>query len=213
MSNLFKESPQIIIKQIKEVFEIAINWETANKYALYDSQKNKIGFAAERSLGILHKIIRNIMRSHRSIVLDIWDNNEKHIYTGKRPWYFFFSDLEVYTSHHIKVGDIKTRFGLLKRKYDLIDSTGKTFVTIESYRFRLWTFTIYDTLGNKKGVITKKWGGFLKEVFTDSDQFLVDYSQHNWSEDEKAIILFSALSIDLDFFEDNSSSALDLFGN
>ena len=39
---------------------------------------------------------------------------------------------------------------------------------------------------------------------------MVDLSEHPWNEKQKAIILFAGLCIDLDFFEDNSSSVLDL---
>jgi hypothetical protein len=210
MNEIFKNSPQIIVKQVKEMFEIVLNWETANKYALYDSESNKIGFAAERSHGIFHKIIRNIMRSHRSISMDVWDKDDRHVLTGHRPWYFFFSDLNVRTHDERLIGDIKTRFGFLKRKYDLSDSQGRVFASIESYRWKLWTFTIFDSNGNEMGVITKKWGGLLKEVFTDADQFTIDFSRFNWTEEQKAILLFSCLSVDLDFFEDNSGSVLDM---
>lgn len=149
------------------------------------------------------------MKSHRSITVDIWDNADKLILTGSRPWYFFFSDLYVLDKNNKFLGDIKTRFGLLKRKYDLADSNGNVFATIESYRWKLWTFTIYDTNFKEVGVITKKWGGLLKEVLTDADQFTIDYSKYSWSDEQKAVILFACLSIDLDFFEDNSKSVID----
>jgi hypothetical protein len=211
MKEIFNNSPQILVKQIKEMLEIIIDWETANKYALYDTDKNKVGFAAEKSNGIFHKIIRNVMRSHRSITIDVWDKNDSHVLIGHRPWYFFFSDLNVITHDKKVLGDIKTRFGFLKRKYDLSDSSGRVFATIQSYRWKLWTFTVYDLTGNEIGIITKKWGGVLKEVFTDSDHFTIDYSRFNWNDEQKAILLFTCISIDLDFFEDNSGSVLSLF--
>ena len=210
MKNIFNESPQIMVKQIKEMFEIIIDWETANKYQLYNSSNEKVGFAAEKTYGIFHRILRNIMRSHRTIHIDIWDKDNNHVLTGHRPWYFFFSDLNVTDNHNLLLGDIKTRFGFLKRKYDLCDRNGSVFATIESYRWRLWTFTVFDKMGKEVGVISKKWGGLVKEVFTDSDQFTVDYSKFPWTDEQKAILLFACLSIDLDFFEDNSGYALDL---
>ncbi len=210
MQEFFKNSPQLMIKQVKEMFEIVIDWETANKYAIYNSKEQKIGFAAERSHGIFHKIIRNIMRSHRSIDIDIWNSENQLVFTGKRPWYFFFSDLIVKDKDEKILGEIKTRFGILKRKYDLFDQNGKVFGSIESYRWRLWTFTIYDHIGKEIGIISKKWGGVLKEVLTDSDQFTIDYSNYQWTDEQRAVLLFSCLSIDLDFFEDNSSSVFSL---
>ena len=211
MNNFFLDTAQIKVKQVKEVFEMLIDWETANKYKIFNTTDEEIGFAAEKSNGFFHKVIRNIMRSHRSITIDIWDKNKKHILRGNRPWYFFFSDLKVLDNSDITIGEIKTRFGFFKRKYDLIDANQHVFARIESFRWRLWTFTIYDNVGNEVGVISKKWGGILKEAFTDSDQFVIDFSKYNWTVEQKAILLFSCLSIDLDFFEDNSGSVLSLF--
>lgn len=210
MKNLFEKSEQILVKQHKEMFEVIINWETANKYSLYNTQGNQVGYAAERNKGLFHKIIRNILKSHRTITIDVWNQDKEHVFIGHRPWYLLFSELNVMTKDKKLIGHIKTRFGFLKRKYDLSDSNNRVFATIKSYRWRLWTFTIFDKSGNEIGVITKKWGGFIKEAFTDADQFIIDYSKFNWTNQQRAILLFACLSIDLDFFEDNSGSATNL---
>ena len=206
MSSLFKNHQYILVNQIKEMLEIVIDWETGNKYEILDEDKNKIGFAAEKSGGIFRKILRNIFRSHRHLIIDVWDNNPIPVYKGIRPFYFFFSDLKVFTMQRNSVGEIKTRFGILKRKYDLIDGRGNVFARIESPRWRLWTFKIFNAIGNEAGVISKKWGGVLKEALTDADKFVIDLSKDQWTEDQKAVLLYACLSIDLDFFEDNSGS-------
>jgi len=211
MDSFFKDIKFIGIHQLKEWVEIAIDWETGNKYELVDEQGVKIGFAAERKTGIFGHLVRNFLKSHRPMHLDMWDNQRNLLLSGRRPFYFFFSDIEITNGSGSKVGDVKTRFGILKRKYDLCDSYGKVFATIESYRWKLWSFDILDKLGNDAGRIGKKWGGFLKEVFTDSDRFGLDLSKSDWSSEQKAIIFFAALSIDLDFFEENSSSVFSLF--
>ncbi len=206
MKNFFGNHKFIRIHQIKEMAEILIDWETANRYEVLDHDKNIIGYAAEREAGFWAHILRNIMRSHRTLTIGIWDNTKKLVMTGIRPFFFFFSDLVVSNDKNEKIGEIKTRFGFLKRKYDLLDSNGSLFAKIESYRWRLWTFTVYDTRDYEVGVITKEWGGLLKESFSDSDNFAIDLSKQTWTDEQKAILLFACLSIDLDFFEDNSSS-------
>ena len=210
MKTLFEKTSLIVIHQIKEMFEIVIDWETANKYNVHDDQGNKIGFAAERTKGIFHRIVRNILRRHRPLTIDIWDKNKKHVLIGQRNFYFFFSDLVIKDENERRIGEIKTRFGIIKRKYDLLGAGGNVFARIESPRWRLWTFTIFNKQNKKAGVISKKWGGILKEVFTDSDKFVIDLSKNDWNDHQKAVLLFASLCIDLDFFEDNSSSVLDL---
>lgn len=212
LEKMFNQNKAIIVSQVREMFEIVINWETANKYNILDENGNIIGFAAERTNGIFHRIIRNFLRSHRKITIDIWDNEKNHLLVGIRPFYFFFSDLEIRDDKGKYIGEIKTRFGILKRKYDLYDQPGRVFATIESYRWRLWTFTIFGRLEKELGVISKKWGGFLKEVFTDSDRFAIDLSKNDWTIEQKSVLVFACLSIDLDFFEDNSNSIFDFVG-
>lgn len=211
MESFFRDLKFIGINQLKEWVEIAIDWETGNKYELVDENGEKIGFASERKTGIFGHLVRNFLKSHRPMHLDVWDKNKILLLSGRRPFYFFFSDIEVSDSQGRKIGDVKTRFGILKRKYDLLDSYGNVFASIESFRWKIWSFSILDKLGNEVGKLGKKWGGLLKEVFTDSDSFGLDLSKSDWSSEQKAVIFYAALSIDLDFFEENSSSAFSLF--
>ena len=211
MSSLFGQSNFIRIHQIKELMEIAIGWEGANKYEILDESGAQIGFAAEQRKGIFSTIVRNILKYRRPITLRVWDRDKNLVYTAKRPFFFFFSDMKVQDASGKLVGDIKTRFGVLKRKYDLVNSNGVVTARIESPRWRLWTFFISDRSGASAGEISKKWGGALKEVFSDTDNFALDLSKRQWADDEKTLLLFATMSIDLDFFEENSSSVLSLF--
>ena len=210
LDKFFGNEKAIVIKQVREMFEIIINWETANKYELRNAEGKKIGFVAERSYGIFHKIIRNLLRAHRPITVDIWNDSEDLIMTAERPFHFFFSELSIKGSNDELLGEVKTRFGVLKRKYDLINAQGQVFARIESPRWRIWTFPIFDRMGQKKGVVTKEWSGFLKEFFTDADILALDLSQNEWNLHEKAVLLGTTVMIDLDFFEDNSGSVFDL---
>ena len=211
LNSFFGSTNTVLVHQIKELAEIIINWETANKYEILDADNYKIGFAAERTNGFFHRVIRNILRSHRPMTIDVMDNSGASVLQGKRPFFFMFSDLHVHDLNEKQIGSIQTRFGIISRKYDLLDETGNIFARISSPRWRLWTFKIFNHLGDQKGVITKKWGGILKEAFTDADKFAIDLSQHSWTNYQKSVFLFATLCIDLDFFEDNSGSAIEVF--
>ena len=64
-----------------------------------------------------------------------------------------------------------------------------------------------DLQGKKVANIAKKWGGALREVFTNADAFLIDYGAANWKAHERAVIFAAAISIDFDFFEQNKGGA------
>src|SRR5207248_1366912 len=99
-------------------------------------------------------------------------------------------------------GSIHRRFGILHKIYDLRNEHGQVFGRIRSPLWRLWTFPVLGT----PTVISKKWGGVLREVFTDADTYLVDFADHPWTPEQRAAILAAAISIDFDFFENNQGS-------
>lgn len=105
-----------------------------------------------------------------------------------------------------RIGRVRRRFGILHKKYDLVDETGQTFARIKSPAWRLWTFPVTDTLGVNQALITKQWGGALREMFSDADTFMIDFTGGRWDEGQRAIIFAAALSIDFDFFEKNQGS-------
>lgn len=71
--------------------------------------------------------------------------------------------------------------------------------------FRIWTFPIKRN-GNDFALITKKWGGLLKEVFLDADNFVLDFQDPSMNEDTRRILLAAAIFVDLEFFEQKAKS-------
>ncbi|MCF8058670.1 MAG: hypothetical protein K9K67_05205 [Bacteriovoracaceae bacterium] len=196
-----EETTEVFIQQVKEWGEIITDFETSNKYELQDANGQKIGFLAEVGSGIFHFIKKQILRSHRSMKIKIWDTTGNLYLTLERPFFWFFSDLFVIDETGNRLGQIRRRFAILHKKYDLVDNRGHVFGRVNAPIWNLWTFPILDKVDKQVGVVSKKWGGILKEVFTDADKFGV--SLPDWDYEKKAISLACAVSIDLDFFEDN----------
>jgi uncharacterized protein YxjI len=95
---------------------------------------------------------------------------------------------------------------LLYRKYDLYDDAGSLFATIKGPIWRIWTFPVKDTRGTGEASISKRWGGGLREIFTDADTFMIDFMQGLWTEPQRRVIFAAAISIDFDFFENNQAN-------
>ena len=204
MKALVNTSDKLVVQQVKEWGEIIVNWETVNRYRILDAQENEVGFVAERYQGFLTTIGRQVLRSHRPFKVDIFNATRQVVVHLSRSFFFFFSDMLVATPQGITIGNIRRRFAIFSKKYDLCDDRGVVFATVKSPIWRIWKFPILDIHGNERGSISKKWGGILKEVFTDADQFFVDYGQQPWTDNQRTVILATAISIDFDFFEDNT---------
>ena len=68
--------------------------------------------------------------------------------------------------------------------------------------FRIWTFKLMFQ-GNEVGRISKKWGGMLKEMFTDADIFGVECQPHVPVE-VRRMLLVATFLIDFTCFENNT---------
>ena len=196
-----------IIQQKKEWTEILTGLETCNKYEILSENAEPLGFVAEEGSGFRQFIKRMFLRAHRPFTISIFDKDQKPVIRVRRPWFWIWSSTFVEDPSGRPMGAINRRFKLLGRRFDILDSAGQLIAGVEAGLFRIWTFDLLDASGTKIGTITKKWSGLLKEVFTDTDRFvlLLDGPTAPSNDDVKAAILGAALALDFDYFEDNQN--------
>ena len=152
----------------------------------------------------LHYFKRHMLGSRRPLEVEVQHPTGKAMLCLHRPVYWFFSEMAVQDPVGPPVGFVRRRFAFLWKRYDLCDANGKVFDMISSPPWRIWKFPIRDPAsGEEVGAISKKWSGLLKEMFTDADSFGVNYGLKPWTAAQRAIIFAAALSIDLEFFENN----------
>jgi len=200
----FGQNQSFFVRQVKEWGEILTGFETKNKYQILDDEKRVIGFCAEQGRGLWAFIKRSFLRAHRSLVIHVFDSSGNLILILDRPYYWFFSTMVVKDARGATIGQIDQRFAIFRKRYDLSDSRSKIFAHINSGFLKFFSFEIFNNSQKSIGLISKKWGGIFKEVFTDSDTFGVQLSEELPVE-HKAIIFGNALSIDFDYFEENAN--------
>ena len=204
-SNFFGGHPQLFVCQRKEWAEILIDWETRNQYTVMNSQQMEVGTVIEKSGGASAFMARTFLRSHRPFEIGVLDSTGGLLLKLVRSFFFFFSTLEIEDSLGATIGRVERRFGVVHRKYDLYDQSGSLFATIKSPLWRIWTFPVRSSRGLGEANITKRWGGGLREIFTDADTFMIDFMQGEWTDNERRVIFAAAISIDFDFFENNAN--------
>jgi hypothetical protein len=206
-ASFLASQPQLSLEQRKEWVEILIDFETRNQYAVRGPGGEELGTLAEEQGGLGRVFTRWLFRSHRPLDAVLCERSGKPLLRMSRGFFLLFSDLEVSAASGARVGSIHRRFGILHRKYELRDALGRTFARVTSPVWRVWTFFVKAEDG-RDATIGKKWGGLLREAFADADSFGVDFSQASWSTDERAVIFCAAVSIDLDFFENNAGRGI-----
>lgn len=206
LHSVLEGAEQYFVHQKKEWTEILVDFETRNQYEVLDSEGCCVGTISEVSSGVGGFLKRNFFGSHRSLDLRVHDRDGQSLLQFARPFFFWFSSLEVLEEGGAKLGRVDRRFGILYKKYDLVDAHDRCFARIRSPLWRLWTFPARHVNGVSEATISKRWGGALREVFADADTFRVTFESGSWSAGERRVLFAAAVSIDFDFFENNQGS-------
>ncbi len=190
---------QILVQQRKEMAEL-FGFETRNKYEVLSTDKESLLFIAENQKGVLGFLLRQYIGHWRSFDLEIFDSERKHIATAKHPFKFIFSELRLQNLlSNEEIGHTIKQFAILRKKFSIHLKNGESLV-IDSGLFSPWTYEISRN-GTKIASIKKRWSGGLKEIFTDADNFLIEFDDTSLDAEAKLLIVAVAVLIDLSYFE------------
>jgi uncharacterized protein YxjI len=111
---------------------------------------------------------------------------------------------------------LKRNVGFLRKKVTVLDGSGAPLGYFKSKIFSLgggfivfspdgqqfadvkgdwkgWNFKFLDNAGQEMGLVTKKWSGFGKELFTTADNYIVEIKEGTAN---NALLLAAAIAID-----------------
>lgn len=199
-SSLLAEASALIIHQHKEWGEIVFGFETRNKYTVMDSM-NHLLFEAEEEGGSFTTVLKRIFLTRwRPFTMDLFTSEGEGVFCLKRPFRFYFHEIEIRTSNGIPLGTVRRRFSLVRRIYSVLDRNGNEIFRLFGPILHPWTFLIRKENEEEIGKITKKWSGLLKETFTDADNFGVTFPR-DLPLEKKALLLGAVFLIDFVHFE------------
>jgi len=186
----------IVITQKKEMTEVFSGFETCNKYQISDPSGAPL-YEAEEVGG--NSLVRMFLKAARPFEITVRNSVNETILHVSRPWRFFFHEAEIRDVNGKPIGKIKREFSLLRRIYTMYDGVGQETSQLFGPLLKPWTFEIKEQ-DRLVGKITKKWSGFLKEGFTDADNFACEFPQ-DWSVEKKALFMGAVFLIDFCHFE------------
>ncbi|MDA3855144.1 MAG: phospholipid scramblase-related protein [Candidatus Woesearchaeota archaeon] len=188
---------KLIVKQKFEGLEAFTGIETKNKYQILTEGGNEVLYAFEES----NWFMRILLKKMRSLDITFINPQKETFLKVNKKFAFFLPQFDVYDNNKQLIGIVKTRFGLTS-KIEVYDNNNQLIFFTKNEIMHPWTFNIYKSkvMENSIGLISKKWSGVGKEMFTDADNFLIDFDQIS-DENDKKIILALALIIDLFVFE------------
>lgn len=201
MLELLAQQNILIIKQRREMIEL-LGFETRNKYEILTEDNQVIGFAAEQQKGYLGILLRQIFGHWRKFDIHIFDAQRIQQFLAHHPFRFYFQRLQVQDMHGHTLGHLEKQFSILSKKFRIFDAHDRETAQMYSGLFKIWKFPIIRE-DREIAVISKKWGGALKEIFMDADSFAIEFKDPQLKPEEKAVLLNAAIFIDLLFFENN----------
>lgn len=204
LEQIVGDRTHLMVRQTKEWGEILIGFESKNRFEILDDQGQNLGLAAEESKGVGAIFARNLLGKCRKASIHIYNQDGTKIGRGEKPFRWWFHRMEVFDGDK-KIGAIQRKWSLLNRKFAIENADGKEVMEIFSPMFRIWTFKLLFQ-GEECGRISKKWGGMLKEMFTDADSFGMECQPHVPTE-LRAILLVATFLIDFTCFENNNGSS------
>ena len=188
----------LVVRQIKEWGEILTPFETRNRYSVSDATTDaELGFAAEEAGSM---IMRSLLKSWRPFRIAVLDKAGQTLLSIRRPFRFYFHEAEVRGTGDAPLGTIVRQFSVIRRIYSVLDPNGVEVCRLFGPLLRPWTFNVM-VHGTESGQIRKKWGGLLKEGFTDADTFGVTFPPQ-FDARLRGLILGAVFLIDFVHFED-----------
>jgi len=206
-----KSHSQLMVRQRKELIEL-LGFESRNKYEIDSVNGQPVAYAAEIRTGWLAMFARQLLGHWRTFEIHFFDTQKRLMWRAVHPFRWFFERLDIYDTQGVLVGSAEMKWGIFRKRLRLYDAQTHREMDISSGFFSFWTFPI-TFQGRQIGQVQKKWSGALKEIFTDTDNFLVEFGG-DMTERERMVILSTAVLIDLRFFEHKGSGGvIDAFGD
>lgn len=205
---------QILIHQKIELLEAFVGFETNNKYEI----KNSMGQIVYKANEDTDCCTRQCCGSLRSFDLDIKDNMDKVVIRLIRPLRCMAccfpccqQEMEVQAPPGTTIGYIKQDWHPFLPKFSIQGADGETFMKLDGPCFacNCCGDVNYELMGKdgeqSVGRISKQWSGLVKEAFTDTDNFNVQFPR-DLDVKMKAVLLGATFLIDFLFFERGSNN-------
>ncbi|HZN58808.1 MAG TPA: phospholipid scramblase-related protein [Planctomycetota bacterium] len=204
MDQLIGAARALLVRQVKEWGEILLGFEARNRFEIFDATGRTVGFAAEESGGFGTVILRNLFGRLRAAVVHIYEPAGRQVARCVKPFRFYFHRVDIFEGEQ-RIGAVERRFSIFHRLFDVEDADGRALCRIRSPWLRIWTFKLLVE-GQEVGRISKKWGGLLREMFTDADTFGVEFTHPELPAELKKLLLGATFLVDFTCFENNQGS-------
>lgn len=193
MSDLFERNVLIVNQKFTLI---------ANQYQILDENGAEIGFIQEKMSGGKKALSLLVSKKIMPFELNILDTNQNVVATISRGVTLLLSKTSIKNANGEEIAKINQKFAMLKPKFEIVTPDGQLIATIQG-DWTAWSFTITSPDGTSLGTVSKKWNGAMKEIFTDSDKYVVEISGNLTDVNQRIAVISTAAVIDMILKENN----------
>jgi uncharacterized protein YxjI len=177
--------------------------KTTDTYDIFDPDtQEQIGTAVENPGTLItyaRFLINKQLMPTKVEVRELPD--ESLVFTIHRPFSMWRARVEVYDAEDELVGYFKSKVFSWTGGFWVYDKNDNQFAEVKG-NWVGWDFKFLTPDGRELGIITKKWAGFAKELFTSADNYIVVIDDSLADQPiAKMLLLAAALAIDIVFHE------------
>ncbi len=110
----------------------------------------------------------------------------------KRNVGFLRKKVTVFDGHGVQLGFFKSKIFSLGGGFLVYSPDGQQFADVKG-DWKGWNFKFLDASGQEMGLVTKKWAGLGKELFTSADNYIVEIKDGT---SNNALLIAAAIAID-----------------
>ena len=149
--------------------------KASNNYDIYDPEsKDVILNCREKNLNPAYKIVRMFFPDFKRMTpfeIEITRLDGKKILKVKKGFSLFLSKIQVFDENDKIVGIFKQRLSF-KSNFDMLDKRENLVCKLKG-NFIGWNFKFLKG-DSELGLVTKKWAGIGKEMFTSADNYILE---------------------------------------
>ena len=187
---------QFLVKEHVGLFKLSNTYDI-----FYPATKEKIGVAQEKPGALVHILRFLINKQMLPTKVSISEGADEHgngkeVLTIKRGVTLLRSKIRVYAGDGEQIGYFKSKLFSLGGGFWLFDTKDQKIAEVKG-DWKGWNFKLLDTTGKELGLITKKWAGLGKELFTSADTYMISISDEATADAGlKLLLLAAGIAID-----------------
>lgn len=175
---------------------------TTDIYDIYDPDTQQQVGTARETVGTLVQLMRWFI--HKGLMpttVQVRDRQEQLVFSIRRPMQLLRARVEVRNADHELLGYFKSKLFSLGGGFWVYDNHDRQFAEVKG-DWKGWNFRFLTPDGVELGLVTKKWAGLGKEMFTSADSYIVAINDGLSDQPvAKTLLLAAALAIDIVYKE------------